>query len=648
KAEFTFAGSGFDLISLTSRETGVFTVTVYDQNNTKVISQIIDTYYGYSYGRVYRNSDGEPVLNPTEGTGENIVYNTPMYRADKVNETVDDDGNTLLEVNGETMSMYPSYMQQDGTFSRENVTYFSKDGSEFSDTAAFYKIDGTITDNIDEAAFYDIHGNLTADESQAAYFDSHGLLVEDENKAAYFDDDYSLNTSAQIIEKYGENQKMRAKAYALSYNYAYGYGWLIEENENDPLYQIPVMKIEGLEYGVYHAVIEARFFAFFNHHLNDGETDYYDLYLDAIRVYDPAGKDSEIADTVVAEAYSDDKESYPDYFEIKDMLIGSQTLSGGDDSSQKGAIFIDGIAVLDGDIEKYRKAGPNNELYLDGGQAVAFSIWATKPVTDIQIGAKVAKGQPDLYVAYGSSFDTKPIRTATDLYYSVNDFKGDSDELGWTSLKIDDEVYYQSDVITIQNTASEGNILSVTNLKWTFSSDDASAFMNPSAVPEEPEVMMVVDSKTIQTAYSAISMRTADLSVDADSIEISDGTETDEKTVTLRTGKDVDRLLVKRADGTVVDCKNVQNVLIEYNDTLVKEWTFTVSEDKADIYKYSVSGVYKNGRTDSELEVSFSIVFYPTSDDDEPVEIGEGLARYILMRIIDAIKRVLAKFGINL
>lgn len=644
KAEFTFAGTGFDLISLTSRETGVFTISVYDQNNVKVASQIVDTYYGYSYGRVYRNAQGEPTLNPTESDG---TYNTPMYRADKMVGYVDEDGNELLEVNGETMSMLPSYAQEDGSFSRENVTYFAPDGSKYSQTAAFYTADGTVTDDISKAAFYDIHGNLTTDETQAAYFSPNGLLVAEESKAAYFDDDYSLNTSEQIIEKYGENQKMRAKAYALAYNYAYGYGWLIEENENDPLYQIPVMKIEGLEYGVYHAVIEARFFAFFQHHMNDGETDYYDLYLDAIRVYDPAGKDSGIADTVVAEAYSDDKEAYPDYFEIKDMLIGSQTLTGGDDSSQKGAIFIDGIAVLDGDIEKYKKAGPNNELYLDGGQAVAFSIWATKPVTDIQIGAKVAKGQPDLYVAYGSSFDTKQIRTATDLYYSVNDFKGDSDELGWTSLKIDDEIYYQSDVITIQNTAAEGNILSVTNLKWTFSSDDASAFMNPSAVPEEPvEVMMVVDSATIDAAYSAISMRTADLTVDPYSFNITDGTEPNQKIVTLRTSPDVDSLLVKRIDGTPVKLGNVESVLTEYNNAPVKEWSFTLSEDSIGIYTYTICGVYKNGYTDGSLKVVFATTFYSVNED-EPVEISEGLARYIISRLLDILKQFLAVFGIR-
>lgn len=647
KAEFDFAGTGFDVISLTSRETGVFIVSVFDQNNKQVTRQIIDTYYGYSYGRIYRNADGEPTLNPTEGDGENLVYNTPMYRADKVSETVDEDGNPALDVNGEAVSMYPSYAQEDGTFSRENVTYFAVDGSKYSNIAAFYKADGTVTDNIDEAAFYDIHGNLTEDETQAAYFTDRGMLVADEAQAAYFDDDYSLNTAEQIIEKYGENQKSKAKAYALAYNYAYGYGWLIEEAENDPLYQIPVMKIQGLEYGTYHAVIEARFFAYFQHHMNDGETDYYDLYLDAIRVYDPAGKDSEIADTVVSEAYTNDKEAYPDYFEIKDMLIGSQTLTSGEESSQKGAIFIDGIAVLDGDIEKYKNAGPNNELYLDGGQAVAFSIWATKPVTDIQIGAKVAKGQPDLYVAYGSSFDTQPIRTATDLYYSVNDFKGDSDELVWTSLKIDDEIYYQSDVITIQNTAAEGNILSVTNLKWTFSSDDASAFMNPSAVPEEPiEVMMIVDSDTIQTAYSAISMRTADLSIDYDSIKISDGAEPNEKIVTLRSSADVENLLVKRADGTTVECADVESTLTQYNNKPVKEWKFTISEDDTGREFYTVYGVYKNGRVDSELYEGFSILYGEI--EDEPFEMSEGLARYIIMKLLEVIRKFFAVFGINL
>lgn len=48
-AEFTFAGTGFDLVSLISKETGSVEVVVRDSEGNKVYDWIVDTYYGYKY-----------------------------------------------------------------------------------------------------------------------------------------------------------------------------------------------------------------------------------------------------------------------------------------------------------------------------------------------------------------------------------------------------------------------------------------------------------------------------------------------------------------------------------------------------------------------------------------------------------------------
>ena len=48
-AEFTFAGTGFDIVSLISKDTGTIQVVVTDDEGTKVADWIVDTYYGYKF-----------------------------------------------------------------------------------------------------------------------------------------------------------------------------------------------------------------------------------------------------------------------------------------------------------------------------------------------------------------------------------------------------------------------------------------------------------------------------------------------------------------------------------------------------------------------------------------------------------------------
>ena len=56
KTQFTFTGTGFDLLSVTDSNSGVFSVKVYpgtSATGNTVYSKIVDTYYGYSYGDLY-------------------------------------------------------------------------------------------------------------------------------------------------------------------------------------------------------------------------------------------------------------------------------------------------------------------------------------------------------------------------------------------------------------------------------------------------------------------------------------------------------------------------------------------------------------------------------------------------------------------
>ncbi|MGN1193925.1 MAG: hypothetical protein ACI4SB_00410, partial [Acutalibacteraceae bacterium] len=72
EVKFTFTGTGFDLISVTDSTTGIFTVDVYAGTDTTnaVKRKIVDTYYGYSYAKLYADENGEPTSTVTD---------TPLY-----------------------------------------------------------------------------------------------------------------------------------------------------------------------------------------------------------------------------------------------------------------------------------------------------------------------------------------------------------------------------------------------------------------------------------------------------------------------------------------------------------------------------------------------------------------------------------------
>lgn len=131
------------------------------------------------------------------------------------------------------------------------------------------------------------------------------------------------------------------------YGYTYQSGeWVVDKNASDTLYQIPVMKVDGLDYGEYNVVIKVAYNKFFD----TAEAKEYSFWLDAVRIYDPMG---EYAD------YTKDNEGYPQYIKLRDTLVDGTAKPDGTDKT----VFIDGGSTADIKTT-YANYGPNNEVYL--------------------------------------------------------------------------------------------------------------------------------------------------------------------------------------------------------------------------------------------------------------------------------------------
>lgn len=363
----------------------------------------------------------------------------------------------------------------------------------------------------------------------------------------------TTNTSGTIVVSVtGENGY--SKNYLVDTYYGYTYDsvtgeWTPAPNAAKALWQIPVMKVANLDYGKYDVTITVAYADFFAHGQNGGGS--YDFWLDAVRIYDPAGAVAGAAggsQENYENAYKTDGECWPTYMELRDMIIRDKSFTA--DSTANGMIFIDGqtgnVSMAD-----YTSYGPNNELYLANGQAVAFVLKASGDVADIQIALKnivEGKNASCKIFAVGSEPENGTVlATATDMYRSIKDLNGKT--------------------VVIMNVGDADSILSITNLKVTYSEkpgatdtlsltmDEKSALAALSAVDE------VLNPKTpFEPGKVDVRVEDKDITVitspDVDGIEI-DGEKVTDFTVDSETGnriwkKPIDRILKDNPEISVV------------------------------------------------------------------------------------------------
>lgn len=267
------------------------------------------------------------------------------------------------------------------------------------------------------------------------------------------------NTSGNIFVTVTNKATGQIKKRTTVNNY-YGYKledgkWVTSPNDPNCLYQIPVIKVAGLDYAEYEVKIQVAYADF----LDEAKAGKYSFWLDAIRVYDPMGKDNA--------TYAQDDEGYPQYIKLRDALVGN--------TAQSQAVFIDGGA--EANVDTYKNLGPNNEVYLANGQAITFTVPknANANIASIQIGAKAPNGSAAKMVVTGGNGLNQELSTATEMYYKIGT-AGDS--------------------FTITNTGT--GILSLTNLKITFTTSGQTVTLTAPTAEEQTAAV-----KSVRALFAA-------------------------------------------------------------------------------------------------------------------------------------------------
>ena len=391
-------------------------------------------------------------------------------------------------------------------------------------------------------------------------------------------DNTSGAISVQVYRGTTTTKENRVKGYIVNNYYGYEYNeesntWSIvkpdENGASNALYQIPVMKVTGLDYGEYTAVITVAYDLVFD----NAQSGKYSFWLDAIRVYDPMGADISL--------YEQDGEGYPQYIKLRNALVsGDATIAG------NRAVFIDGAA--EADITTYANYGPNNEVYLANGQAISFTVPDNTDIATVQIGAKAPSGMATMSV--NQSTISQSLNTATEMYYDI------------TSQAIENGTAKQ---VTITNTGS--GILSLTNLKITFKekqegtvalatlSDEAqtAAVMTVralfAAAPVEPEPEPTFDPVRFEAAWNRSTVRAGQ-----------------KVTLTVKTSEDVEAVMV---DGVTIDTYRTRTQRTGWGQNATKvtyrEFTYTITA--AETADYSITAVNAEGTASEAITATLTV-----------------------------------------
>ncbi|MBP3412940.1 MAG: fibro-slime domain-containing protein, partial [Oscillospiraceae bacterium] len=315
------------------------------------------------------------------------------------------------------------------------------------------------------------------------------------------------------------------------------------------LYQIPVVSVQGLEYGDYDVTLWVNApvkspYDFLSHKGN--------FHFDAVRIYDPMGEDTGL-DPEVLHTYLVDTEGYASVKEVRNILLSAEDFAS-QIETEPGAIFVDsaetpkatvpatdasgepipsstatvipeGITVnghMTASATTYDKIGPKNEVYLAPGQAVAFMLKiSTEYVpTSVDVGVKTIKANEPAKLVAG--IVTKDYATANGLLQVAGrrDVTIRSATAQYYALPIDTEAFFPSEdqksrycYIVLYNNSTEGtitNVLSVTDIKVAYDEkpeiglpQDAitdKEIQKRSAKAEEPYFDFMVDGQTLEAA----------------------------------------------------------------------------------------------------------------------------------------------------
>lgn len=256
---------------------------------------------------------------------------------------------------------------------------------------------------------------------------------------------------------------------------------VITESEGGDVYEVPIIKIDGLPYSNYKVTLSAS-----NTSTSNGNRE---IYIDGIRIYNPLG------DGTMKDAYYAADEAKAEFLEIRPLIVNdgkivymdiAESLTFGTGTTVVEDLSDDvtgsNFQVATSDTSDYLKLGPNNEIYLDAPAAnamasiLAFYVTKDANVDDshrtLQIGVHRKIDGTDTgatYFVYGSTpqsiSDGIVVDGMTVNYFVITSGTEQYITIDPANLSFDNSGKALVLVGTIGGESPVSNVLALTNIK---------------------------------------------------------------------------------------------------------------------------------------------------------------------------------------
>ena len=256
---------------------------------------------------------------------------------------------------------------------------------------------------------------------------------------------------------------------------------VINKGEIDSLKQIPVISYNDLPYGTYTVTVGV-----YGAMTSIGVGNQF--IFDAVRIFDPAKESEDSGTSYLTQRganyfYALDGEEDPTFVEPRNLMIAADALTT-DSGDAVGIAFVDKAtypesnppqtddtevtdhvvyAVTDYYTSETLGHGPNDEIYLASGQAIAFSV-DLSGVTGLHMGAKTIGALGDGSVSLGSAAGLKvTVKLGGKAYITANRTITSPTDLKFDIFEGVEIGNAEAAMVVVENTGA--GVLSITDLK---------------------------------------------------------------------------------------------------------------------------------------------------------------------------------------
>lgn len=400
---------------------------------------------------------------------------------------------------------------------------------------------------------------------------------------------------------------------------------VITESKGGDLYQVPIISVTGMDAAEYKVTLKAA---------GSTETKTRILYIDGVRIYQPLeGLD-------YADYYNPD-EVHAKFYEIKSLIGDGKAIyaditdTGDETRLVTGTTLIEGVdQLLDAteDVNQYLTLGPNNELYMNGGETNTFLAFYLYPIAGVADNARTIEVGAHRKASY--EFSTDPVNliygsTADAVlsgtyYYTIESGTEQYYEIDPGNLIFDERNNRYLLLVGTNDIDNMYAALALTNLKISgytigYAEQETRAAAAANAIENSPALSAF---KVMQEHYKALAPQEP---VEEPSEELVEEPTINEdlviKSAVLRATKivsgknamltakvsgDAVSVVVLDADGNAVEFKKVASN--EKNGIVTFQAVWTVTGSRGDILSFTVVVYDSNGlRSSNTVPITVTI-----------------------------------------